>query len=338
MSSKQYTAEQMRQARRMPLSDFILRYDPDSYAKEGNSYRPKFNHSISIEEGFPGYNDFETGKGGNPVDYLVNVLGFKTNDAVFALIGDNGIANSLPTPAENQSADSKPYSTSQTGEPKFPDPDSGKWSQLFAYLINTRGISAGTIRVLIKLGLIYQSSYHGNRNIIFMNRTRDWGEIRGTNTFADARCKNRRSCPNYEKCGHQWCSRQDTCADYVHDPCHYMVANSREGGFWAFNTAPDPKTAYVCEGAIDAISLCELLKIQQGHFVQAAYIGIGGAGKKKAIDRICKEYPDVILAVDNDDAGAGCRANYPNLSSIVPTHKDWNEDLLSIKTNENVKP
>ena len=35
----------------------------------------------------------------------------------------------------------------------------------------------------------------------------------------------------------------------------------------------------------------------------------------------------VVLAVDNDAAGQGCRDRNPMLESIIPKNKDWNDDL-----------
>ena len=49
--------------------------------------------------------------------------------------------------------------------------------------------------------------------------------------------------------------------------------------------------------------------------------------KQPAIDRL-KRHTRVILAVDNDDAGSECRKRNAELESIIPNHKDWNEDLL----------
>ena len=49
--------------------------------------------------------------------------------------------------------------------------------------------------------------------------------------------------------------------------------------------------------------------------------------KQPAIDRL-KRHTRVILAVDNDEAGSECRKRNSELESIIPNHKDWNEDLL----------
>lgn len=91
--------------------------------------------------------------------------------------------------------------------------------------------------------------------------------------------------------------------------------------YWSFGNIK--QKAYICESAIDAISLYQLLK------EQATYISIAGsATRNKIIEKIMKSYEEVILAVDNDEAGNKVAAAYPGLKRIIPQNKDWNEDLL----------
>ena len=97
--------------------------------------------------------------------------------------------------------------------------------------------------------------------------------------------------------------------------------------------ASSAETVYVCESGIDAISLYELHRMD-GHDTNAWYASIGGVAKQKAIDRIKNKYffnENVIIAVDNDEAGEKCRTRNPDLKSIIPIHKDWNEDLMMRK-------
>ncbi len=91
---------------------------------------------------------------------------------------------------------------------------------------------------------------------------------------------------------------------------------------------------YICEAAIDAISLYELHKIQRNH-EEAYYISIAGVAKQPAIDRLKKYKYKLVLAVDNDDAGQNCRNRNSELEYIIPMHKDWNEDLQAL-TNTHV--
>jgi hypothetical protein len=156
-----------------------------------------------------------------------------------------------------------------------------------------RGITVDTIQMLIDMGLLYQEELHNN--IVFVNEERDWAELRGT-------------------------------YDLGPTSFHGVVKNCRHDGYWAFQSGDDPETAYICEAAIDAISLYELHRIN-GINQDALYISIGGVMKQPAIDRI-KNQMIAVLAVDNDTAGEECRQRNTDIEFIVPIHKDWNEDLI----------
>ena len=57
------------------------------------------------------------------------------------------------------------------------------------------------------------------------------------------------------------------------------------------------------------------------------YASLGGVCNQKPIDRFVAEGLEVVIAVDNDEAGEHCRQRNTGLSSIIPRTKDWNQDL-----------
>ena len=61
--------------------------------------------------------------------------------------------------------------------------------------------------------------------------------------------------------------------------------------------------------------------------VPAAYFSIGGVANQKAIDRIKANFPQAVLAVDNDQAGQKCRERNRDMKHLIPFKKDWNDDL-----------
>ena len=162
-------------------------------------------------------------------------------------------------------------------------------TQIYDYLISC-SISKNTIDILVNKGLIYQDKYS---TINFINKERTWGERQVINTDANARG---------------------------------IIANSRKDGFWWF-TVCESKTdiVYICEWAIDAISLFELNLINNKH-ENAVYVSIGGSTEQLAIDRL-KKQRRVIMAVNNDSAGSQCRKCNRELECIIPKSKDWNDDL-----------
>lgn len=279
--------KQIASARHADLYAFLMKYHSSNFKTEGDSIRPKDNHSISIKKGYHGYKDFSTEETGNSIEFLTNHMGYTFVEAVQALSDVSALAQQ-PTDVQQDGIENVP--------PKFPEPVNGMYKNLFAFLKN-RSISTETIQKLVKQKLLYQEK--SKNNIVFINMERDFAELRGTYTFGN--------------------------------PFHGIVPHSRHDGFWWF-TSRNAAKAYICEAAIDAISLYELHKIQGNH-EEAYYISIAGVAKQPAIDRLKKYKYKLVLSVDNDDAGQNCRNRNSDLEYIIPVHKDWNEDLQSLKNN-----
>lgn len=177
----------------------------------------------------------------------------------------------------------------------LPESADRPYRRIYAYLTG-RGIPPEMVRLLEQRGILYQDRAHGNA--VFVSPERDYCELRGTLTYA-------------------------------HKPFHGCM-KSRPDRFWYFlNTSKKPATAYICESAIDAISL-SLLHCREGEESPAVYISIGGVSNQKTIDRVKSRMP-AVLAVDNDRAGASCRERNQDMPSLIPVSKDWNDDLLMSK-------
>lgn len=158
------------------------------------------------------------------------------------------------------------------------------WHELLEYLTRRRYIMPSIVDYLVKKGLVYQTAgYYANA--CFINLTKNHWEVVG-----------------------------------MHPTRRYRQV-SDASNYWAYPLGS--KRAYICESAIDAISLYELLDDKE-----ATYISIAGSvTRAKLIKKIVNEYSEVILAVDNDDAGNKIAAMYPNLRRIIPQNKDFNDDL-----------
>lgn len=277
--------EQIKAARHTDLYAFLLKYHNSNFTNEGDSIRPKDNHSLSVKRGYCGYRDFANDETGNSIEFLTNHMGYTFVEAVQALTYGS---------AADYSTD-RQTSGIKTVPPIFPTPVNGTYKNLFAFLTN-RNISIETIQMLVSQKIMYQEK--AKNNIVFINAERDFAELRGTYTFGK--------------------------------PFHGIVANCRYDGFWWFRTSKNASTAYICEAAIDAISLYELHKMQE-NVDPAYYISIAGAAKQPAIDRLRRSKLNIILAVDNDEAGQVCRDRNFDLKYILPNQKDWNEDLQALK-------
>ena len=283
-----FTKNQMQAARRANLYDYLMCNHLSDCIKDGNSLRPKCNHSISIKQGYAGYKDFASDEKGNSVDFLVRYMGYSLDDAVFALVGQG---SSLIVKSEKKPDIVVPV--------EFPKPLEGRWKQLYAYL-QARGISVDIINLLIQQKVIYQSDERNN--IIFINRERDFAEARGTYTYGNK-------------------------------PYHRVYKGQADRFWWFKPWEGSVECVYVCEAAIDAISLYQL-HMSAKEPQKAIYVSLGGVANQQTIDRL-KRQPagyKIILAVDNDAAGEACRKRNNDLDYILPRSKDWNEDLLNYGT------
>lgn len=178
---------------------------------------------------------------------------------------------------------------------RMPDPAPMPHRRMYAFLMG-RGIPKHVVGILASRGLIYQSAE--GSNVVFASPERDYCELRGTYTFAGR--------PFHG------------CRKAAPDRFWYFIPGSAK-----------PETAFVTEGAIDAVSLWILQKKSGVDDSRSVYISIGGAGNHRTINRIKKRIR-TVLAVDNDEAGESCRRRHPELEHIIPSLKDWNEDLMNL--------
>lgn len=311
----------IRAARRANLHDFLISMHPGDVEREGDSLRLCCNHSVSIKTGYSGFTDFANGETGNSIDCLTNYLGYGFQDAVSALCRFTGMANmgcperaAMDRGTQNalQGVNSMPTCQHELQHDKqrtftIPEPVQGQYWQLFAYLCQVRCIPYAMVQQLIGWGLLYQEKGHGN--MVFIDPARTFVELRGSNSFK---------------------------------PFH-KVDFSDPAAFWWFKPQGPGSTAnvaFVCEGAIDAISLY-LLRLRppadsgltpMPPSENALYCGIGGVANQKRIDRIKSSMADgfqTVIAVDNDKAGEDCRNRNQECCAIVPRLKDWNADLTA---------
>lgn len=151
-----------------------------------------------------------------------------------------------------------------------------------------RALDNDIINMLMQYGLIYQSKIEGYERVVFTNTEGNYYEV-------------------HEIQGSRF----------------RRVIAMEKYYFWHFNPNIKgiKKRCYICESAIDAVSLCQLIHDN------ANYCSIGGASNTQRISEAIKLGYEVVIAVDNDDAGERCRAQFPELEHLIPQHKDWNEDL-----------
>ena len=189
--------------------------------------------------------------------------------------------------------------TESCGPPvAFPQMGGSPFKRVYSYLTQTRCQDPRVVNALIHMGLLYQDEPFGNA--VFINHEHTYCEVRGT--LSGVRF-------------------------------HRSVRALTDAAWWFRSGQGTIQAAYVCEGAIDAVSLYELMAMDGSLHDPAIYYSIGGVGNKRALEAIGNKWTNqLILAVDNDMAGDICRQANSHFRCIIPEGKDWNEDLCRRKT------
>lgn len=176
------------------------------------------------------------------------------------------------------------------GRLKLPQRFEGSPARTIAYL-RGRKIDEFVPRALMQDGLLYEDVHH---NMVFYNKDTAYAELHGTLT--DKRFKG-------------------------------IAEGSSQDGYWAFGVDIEENAhTFVCESSLDACSLYLLM----GRSFRANFISLGGL-KPAALARVIQKYGEnnLVIAVDNDEAGNTFAAKYPQYIRVPPDNKDWNEDLCS---------
>lgn len=173
---------------------------------------------------------------------------------------------------------------------KRPESVSGAYKRVFAYLTVTRKIPRDIVTNLIAKKLLSEDVQH---NCVFASDSSNYAELVGT--LSDIRFKG-------------------------------IAPGSDSDGYWLMGNA-NAETVYICESAVDAISLCAIQStIAPERANMAAFASIGGL-KPAAVRRLQERFATCVLAVDRDDAGDNFATTFSELRRIKPKSKDWNEDL-----------
>ena len=283
-----YNHEQIRSARTADLFRYMLDHHASDVKREGTHLYLVSNRSVRVHSGVPGFHDFSTEEKGNSLEFLQKYLGYTFTGAVGAL---TSVPTCLPD-VENP----KPLPSIDSRDIILPVQAGPPYRQLYAYL-SRRGIPGSVISMLIKRGLLYQEAEHNNA--VFLSERKDCYELKGTYTFGGTSFKQvKRAAP---------------------ECCWYFCGSAEK---------PAEKRVYICEAAIDAISLF-VLHTCAGIDRSFVYASLAGVYNQKPVERFIREGYEVVIAVDNDHAGEQCRRRNGQLRSTIPVSKDWNEDLMN---------
>lgn len=305
--------QQIHNARYANLYAFVVDNHADLFEQAGGTYiRLKDNHPIKISSAGYGYVDYKNGgeindkathASCNPIDFLQRFLNYSFLQAVEALqpYANNSSTPNLTNQVNIQSAKHQFVKSDIYTQRDFIAPAKAENNnKIIEYLNKVRNISVQTIKYLIDEHLLYQSKEHNNCVFKYMN----YAEIRGT---------------------------------YDIKPFKSLAPGSAHAGFWGFRMTEDKSTVYICESAIDAISLYELNRMN--HLIKdGVFVSIGGCSKKDTIKRIAsfKCVKEIIIAFDTDEAADKAYQAVKDIPKVTKRikscqFKDWNEFLKSKK-------
>lgn len=320
-----YTQDQINIADSIPIMD-ILRSQNEEYKRVGSCYFWKAHDSLRFT-GSKWYR-FSTNEGGHAIQFCKRFLRMDFPDAMNFLL-----KNFAPYALEWKDEGSS-YSQSKenvTGEYKndisfatennesvvekaseksrqFKVPVANDHNRhVYAYLTKERGIHPEIVCYFMRTGSVYEEK---ERNLaVFAGKDKS-GNIRNASFHGVKK----------NDCKEKWTAKGSDLR-------------------YGFGFVGGSNRVYVFEAPIDLMSF---ISLYPKDWKQNNYIALSGVSKN-ALEQFLWDNPNVtkvFLCLDNDMAGnEACERIFKELSAegrefsrIQPTGKDWNEDLLNMKT------
>lgn len=304
---KKFTSEQLERAYNADIIEFLKGYAGFDFTQKNRFYECKQHDSLIVcgdRKSF--FWNSKNIRGGGAVDFLQRIEGMSFPEAVEAVIGER-VAEYKPAP-EREAAKT-------AGKLVLPEKTDGKYSRVFAYLSQSRGLSAEVISDFIKSKQIYQD-VKGNCVFVGYDEKGEakFDSVRGTLTEK----KYRGDCKNSDK------------------------------RYTFHQIGTDTTRLYIFEAPIDLLSHCTMTDEKYG--IKGAYkkqtrITLCGTSDV-ALEAFLERHPEVKVLnfrLDNDNAGKKAVKMYKDkyeakgyvVNAVFSTGKDINEDL--IKQNKSTK-
>ena len=290
-----FTEEQKQRAAAVDLEEF-LRCRGEKLLSSGREKRLASDHSVTVR-GNEWYDHAEE-RGGHAVSFVQRFYGLSYPDAVTLLLGGE-LGTAYPSAGERTEEPVKPFAL---------PPANKEMRRVFAYLIKHRGIARDVVAHFAKAGLLYEDAeYH---NAVFV----------GYDENGIARHAHKRGTGSEST----YKSNAESC-----DPRY------------SFHWAGTDNTLYLFEAPIDMLSFISLHKDNWRSHSYAACCGVSD----QVLFQMMKTNPNidtVYLCLDNDEAGQKANKRISDKlftqgtphEILIPTRKDWNENLLFIEQEE----
>ncbi|PWJ70550.1 Toprim domain-containing protein [Ruminococcaceae bacterium R-25] len=293
---KKYSDEQIQRAADTDLVDF-LRMNGQQVKRVGTEYEwMDGDETVSIKDNL-WFHQYER-VGGTTISFVEKYFGLNFRDAVKLILNEDGTEEPSYI---NKKAQQKPKPITQI-EFRLPE-SNNNMHRTFGYLINTRGIDSTILRIFAHNGLLYETKAH--HNAVFVGKDKS-----GKPKHAHLRSTTSK---------HRWRGNQ-------------MGSDTR----FSFNWRGKGNTVFVFEAPIDMLSY---ISMYPRNWYDNNYIAACSLSPQPLMQML-KDNPNldhVYICYDNDGPGQKSaqqlceqlKADGYKAEILVPTLKDWNEDLLN---------
>lgn len=279
--------------------------------KKGSQYYVKNKDSISINEDKNVFFRHSNSKGGDVISFVqeYHEIGFKE-----ALEELNNFSGGL---GEMRSEYIPPKPKIEVKEEEkeliLPEKTTGKFSNVYAYLCNKRGIDKQIINDLVKSKQLYQDTKY---NVVFVSYDENNKPVYGFKRSTGQDFNYKGDCRGSDK------------------STSFFIKNS------------ESTSLFITESIIDSLSIATILNDNDKNYKDYNYLSLGGTSTKALETFLSKNnnIKTVFIATDNDVPGLQAREHikeflkdkHPDVKFIdkVSVGKDFNEDLTKIKEKQ----
>ncbi|MDO4563345.1 MAG: DUF3991 and toprim domain-containing protein [Clostridia bacterium] len=294
MERRRYTEEQINEANGIDLVD-MLQKSGEQLKRQGIIHRwMKYDSTVIYKNKWYRHS---RQTGGGPIQFMQHFYGMSFVDAVKHLLGGAEGARLIQ-------ADSAPYIKPEFKEPIF----SKNMHRTFAYLVQTRKIDDDVVRHFVDAKKILETAEYHNAAFVGYDENGVMKQAHLRSTLSGKR--------------------------------FFMDAEGSDKQYYFRHIGTSDKV-FVFEAPIDMLSFITLNKET---WERHSYVCLGGVAAD-ALRNVLKINPQinmVYMCVDNDEAGdktakrIGAELTEGGVAweRLTPQGKDWNDDLMRIKEQE----
>jgi len=294
--------------RSIPLRD-LLAWHGFSLKREGVSFRAKDDRYNIVIHGDKWFDNRAGVGGAGAIDLQMHLCGgdFRTTCRVLA----EGFQPSIGGLAFPENRVREVLSTRRSFEElasQYAVPSESNWPIALDYLVKTRGLDPDLIDSLHEKGLIYANNHRPKPSLVFLHRTAE-GKIEGA-------------------------TLRDTRHESMFRPC----LGNKTSAWFSVGDLTNAEQIVAVESPIDALSYYQLNPSNRLVVVSCGGCHVPG----ELLHQSYMRRQSFVVALDNDCAGErGWQKAWDDtadwtgfkISSDCPRLKDWNADLMAIRSS-----